>query len=194
MAHLGGFRRNFGRFYTNAGSNIDVCVPLNSVADLLRYLPRGIMNGFLAPYPSMWLSAGVAVLAGRVVLPLWRNLRHQLRVTDRVGRAPGRPGQSPGQPAQPDKGRQQRRGAGVQREPEVGRVEVDRGLHICDEVANAGVLVGRGHGGLDDLGRRRRLRGRLTTGTSGTQPFRRNARRNGYCAAGSGTRSGNEAR
>ena len=30
---------------------------------------------------SLWLGAGAAVLAGRVVLPLWRNLRHQLRVT-----------------------------------------------------------------------------------------------------------------
>lgn len=37
---------------------------------------------------TMWLGAGAAVLAGRVVLPLWRNLRHQLRVTAVVSEAP----------------------------------------------------------------------------------------------------------
>ncbi len=30
---------------------------------------------------TLWIGAGVAVLAGRVVLPLTRNLRHQLKVT-----------------------------------------------------------------------------------------------------------------
>ncbi|WP_245633933.1 ferredoxin reductase family protein [Amycolatopsis jejuensis] len=29
---------------------------------------------------TLWLGAGAAVLAGRVVLPLWRNVRHQFRV------------------------------------------------------------------------------------------------------------------
>src|SRR3954469_10172781 len=37
-------------------------------------------------------------------------------------------------------------GTGVQREAEVGGVEVDGGLDVADEVADAGVLVGHGHG------------------------------------------------
>jgi predicted ferric reductase len=37
---------------------------------------------------TLWLGAGAAVLAGRVVLPLWRNLRHQLRVTAVVSESP----------------------------------------------------------------------------------------------------------
>lgn len=37
---------------------------------------------------TLWLGAGAAVLAGRVLLPLWRNLRHQLRVTAVVSEAP----------------------------------------------------------------------------------------------------------
>ena len=37
-------------------------------------------------------------------------------------------------------------GAGVEAEAEVGGVEVDGGLHVVDEVADAGVLDGCGHG------------------------------------------------
>src|SRR5437764_2715275 len=37
---------------------------------------------------TLWLGAGAAVLAGRVVLPLWRNLRHKLRVTAVVSESP----------------------------------------------------------------------------------------------------------
>jgi predicted ferric reductase len=37
---------------------------------------------------TLWLGAGAAVLAGRVVLPLWRNLRHRLRVTAVVSESP----------------------------------------------------------------------------------------------------------
>ena len=37
---------------------------------------------------TLWIGAGAAVLAGRVVLPLLRNLRHQLRVTAVVSESP----------------------------------------------------------------------------------------------------------
>ncbi|MFD9892825.1 ferric reductase-like transmembrane domain-containing protein [Amycolatopsis sp. NPDC059027] len=37
---------------------------------------------------TLWLGAGTAVLAGRVLLPLWRNLRHRLRVTAVVPESP----------------------------------------------------------------------------------------------------------
>lgn len=61
VARLGAMRRRFAIIYQNAGSNIDACVPLWSVKDMLRYLPRGIANGFLAPYPNMWMGTGASV-------------------------------------------------------------------------------------------------------------------------------------
>jgi hypothetical protein len=65
---MGAIRRRFAIAYSNAGSNIDACVPLWSVADMVRYLPRGVANGFLAPYPNMWLGAGSSVgFSGRLL-------------------------------------------------------------------------------------------------------------------------------
>ncbi|WP_344867442.1 ferredoxin reductase family protein [Amycolatopsis ultiminotia] len=37
---------------------------------------------------TLWLSAGTAVLAGRFVLPLWRNMRHRLQVAAVVPESP----------------------------------------------------------------------------------------------------------
>jgi 4-amino-4-deoxy-L-arabinose transferase-like glycosyltransferase len=68
VASLGEFRRSFTKFYADAGSNIDVCVRMNTVGDLVRYLPRGAANGFFAPYPNMWLRSGSTVgLSGRLL-------------------------------------------------------------------------------------------------------------------------------
>jgi hypothetical protein len=61
VARLGELRRKFTMFYASAGSNIDACVRLSSVSDLLRYLPRALSHGFLAPYPSMWTREGISV-------------------------------------------------------------------------------------------------------------------------------------
>ncbi|HEX8145389.1 MAG TPA: glycosyltransferase family 39 protein [Pyrinomonadaceae bacterium] len=68
VMRLGIMRRRFAIIYSNAGSNLDACVPLWSVADMLRYLPRGVANGFLAPYPNMWLGTGNSVgFSGRLL-------------------------------------------------------------------------------------------------------------------------------
>ena len=40
------------------GSNIDEAVQFNSVADVLRYVPRAFVIGLWAPFPNMWFSAG----------------------------------------------------------------------------------------------------------------------------------------
>ncbi len=67
-ARLGIFRRRFAQFYSNAGSNIDVCVSLTSMGDLVRYLPRAAAHGFFAPYPDMWVKPGNSVgLSGRLL-------------------------------------------------------------------------------------------------------------------------------
>jgi hypothetical protein len=41
-----------------ATSSIDKGVPLNSTADIARYLPRAIEIGFFAPFPNTWFQKG----------------------------------------------------------------------------------------------------------------------------------------
>ncbi|HEX8135985.1 MAG TPA: glycosyltransferase family 39 protein [Pyrinomonadaceae bacterium] len=68
VRQLGRYRRKFIMFYPEAGANIDPCVRLNSMSDLLRYLPRAIANGLFAPYPGMWFEAGGTVgRLGRII-------------------------------------------------------------------------------------------------------------------------------
>jgi hypothetical protein len=58
---IGEVRRLFIEDSLNAGSNIDVHVQIDSMADLVGYLPRAAAVGFFAPFPDMWLTAGVRV-------------------------------------------------------------------------------------------------------------------------------------
>jgi hypothetical protein len=51
-----------------SGSNVDADVELRSVGDFIRYLPRAVAIGFLAPLPPMWLASGAQVgAAGRML-------------------------------------------------------------------------------------------------------------------------------
>jgi hypothetical protein len=47
-----------------AGSDIDHGIHFNSMADIIRYVPRAVVVGFLAPFPSMWFNDGKQVGAG----------------------------------------------------------------------------------------------------------------------------------
>jgi hypothetical protein len=68
VAGLGKLRRRFIISYFDAGSNIDPCVKLETVGDLIRFLPRATAHGFFAPYPDMWLRPGSSVgLSGRLL-------------------------------------------------------------------------------------------------------------------------------
>jgi len=68
VVSLGKLRRRFITSYFDAGSNIDPCVKLETVGDLLRFLPRATAHGFFAPYPDMWLKSGSSVgLSGRLL-------------------------------------------------------------------------------------------------------------------------------
>jgi hypothetical protein len=49
--------------YPNAGINIDTDVHFRSLKDILAYIPKAAIIGFLAPFPSHWI--GVARTAGR---------------------------------------------------------------------------------------------------------------------------------
>jgi len=51
-----------------SASNIDNEVTLNTMSDLVRYLPRAAAIGFFAPFPNMWFAEGSQVgRAGRLV-------------------------------------------------------------------------------------------------------------------------------
>jgi hypothetical protein len=61
-------RDSFAYRYQDSGTLIDQDVEFITVADVLRYLPRAIEIGFLAPFPNKWLAPGRIVgLAGRLL-------------------------------------------------------------------------------------------------------------------------------
>ena len=61
-------RHKFIVRYPAAGSNIDTDVELESVTDIVRYLPRAALIGFCAPFPNMWITKGAQVgLSGRLI-------------------------------------------------------------------------------------------------------------------------------
>jgi hypothetical protein len=52
----------------NAGSVIDEHVAFNSSTDIARYVPRALVVGYFAPFPSLWFSAGSKVgITGRIL-------------------------------------------------------------------------------------------------------------------------------
>jgi len=51
-----------------SGSMIDAEVNFSSLADAIKYIPRALEIGYLAPFPTMWFTAGYNVgLLGRLV-------------------------------------------------------------------------------------------------------------------------------
>jgi hypothetical protein len=61
-------RHNFIVRYPLAGSNIDTDVELRETTDVLRYLPRAALIGFLAPFPNLWMAKGEQVgVTGRLI-------------------------------------------------------------------------------------------------------------------------------
>ncbi|MGZ8843421.1 MAG: hypothetical protein ACXW18_07145, partial [Pyrinomonadaceae bacterium] len=53
---------------SEAGSDINNDVRFQSVADIVRYLPRAAVVGCFAPFPNMWISRGKQVgLSGRLI-------------------------------------------------------------------------------------------------------------------------------
>jgi hypothetical protein len=61
-------RQDFASEFSDAGSNVDTDVQIQSTGDVIRYLPRAVMIGYLAPFPNMWFGAGLQVSqAGRLL-------------------------------------------------------------------------------------------------------------------------------
>ena len=60
-------RRGGFRVYTAQESNIGGDVQFNSAWDIVRFVPRAAVVGFLAPFPRMWFEAGSYGVAGRLL-------------------------------------------------------------------------------------------------------------------------------
>jgi len=66
---IGWARHVFIVAYPRSGSNLDADVELQAAGDIVRYLPRAVELGLLAPFPSMWFAPGAKVgLSGRLVI------------------------------------------------------------------------------------------------------------------------------
>jgi len=64
-------RGRYTKKYPNAGTNVDTDVNFRSLKDILAYIPRAAVIGFLAPFPSHWFStARTAGRASRLVAGL----------------------------------------------------------------------------------------------------------------------------
>jgi hypothetical protein len=53
---------------SSAGSDLNINLRFTTTTDMIRYLPRAVLIGFLAPFPNMWLARGKQVgLSGRLL-------------------------------------------------------------------------------------------------------------------------------
>lgn len=53
-------RQGFSTGYPEAGSNIDTEKNVQSLTDVIRYIPRALQIGLLAPFPDRWAETGVS--------------------------------------------------------------------------------------------------------------------------------------
>lgn len=60
-------RRSGFRLYTAQQSNISGDIQFDSGWDILRFVPRAVVIGFLAPFPRMWFQSGSYGAAGRLL-------------------------------------------------------------------------------------------------------------------------------
>lgn len=60
-------RRGGFRTYTAQESNIGSDVQFTGASDIVRFIPRAVVVGFLAPFPHMWFEAGSYGVTGRLL-------------------------------------------------------------------------------------------------------------------------------
>lgn len=78
-AHIATLRRRFAVQYPSSGSNIDADVQFSSAGDVIRYVPRALEIGLLAPFPEMWFQPRRFVgMAGRPLLAVETSLTYVL--------------------------------------------------------------------------------------------------------------------
>ena len=75
-------RRGFiAESYEQSGSSIDSAVEFSSQGDAIKFVPRAIVIGYLAPFPKMWFSAGYNVgLIGRLLSGVETSLTYGLEL------------------------------------------------------------------------------------------------------------------
>jgi hypothetical protein len=61
VGRVGKLRHGFAIEFFDGGSNIDSDVQISGTSDLILYLPRAVIIGFLAPFPRMWFASGTQV-------------------------------------------------------------------------------------------------------------------------------------
>lgn len=67
-SRLGAIRHNFVVGYPDSNSTIDGDVAFDDAADVLRYLPRACVVGFLSPFPDTWFASSPRVgLTGKSI-------------------------------------------------------------------------------------------------------------------------------
>jgi len=68
-------------FAIPGGTTIDAEVAFNSPRDIIRYIPRALEIGYLAPFPSMWFGQGYNVgVVGRLVSGIEMILTYPLEL------------------------------------------------------------------------------------------------------------------
>lgn len=67
-------RAQFVELYPDAGSNLDADVRFGGAYDVVRYLPRAVLVGLCAPFPTMWFGAGGSVGTAGRLLGGWETL------------------------------------------------------------------------------------------------------------------------
>ncbi len=79
-------RKEFWHKSQDSGSYIDVDVEFAGAVDVVRYLPRAIMIGFLAPFPNRWFAGGKRVpIAGQLVSGLETSIIYIVEILVLIG-------------------------------------------------------------------------------------------------------------
>ena len=59
LRKINGIRNKFSEAYEEAGSNIDAGYQFDDTFALIKYVPRAISIGLLAPFPKTWIEEGI---------------------------------------------------------------------------------------------------------------------------------------
>ncbi len=74
-------RHHFISGYADSGSMIDTDVAFSGPADIVKYIPRALAIGYLAPFPEMWFKSGRNVgLSGRLITGIETSITYLIEV------------------------------------------------------------------------------------------------------------------
>ncbi len=83
--HLSAIRIHFW-YHQSSGSDIDTHVEFAGTGDVLKYLPRAMVIGFLAPFPNRWFITGKRVgITGHVLMGLETSVMYIVEILVLIG-------------------------------------------------------------------------------------------------------------